>query len=499
MNNIQRIAKNASVMVISQIICYGLGFLYIMYTARFLGAEGFGILSLAVAFTGIFATFYDAGMSTLAVREVAKDKLLAGKYLGNIILMKIIIIPAILILIILVTNVFGYSDQTVKVVYLLALSTIVTSISGMFNSIFQAYENMEYISIGNILNSASMLVGSLIAIYLKYDVIAFATIYLITSIIVLGYRFAICAQKFVLPKVEVDWEFWKQAIIEAWPLAVMSTCVIIRFRIDTIMLSLMSDDVAIGTYNAAYRLLDVITSPSGMIIASIFPVMAQYHKNSNRAFNMAYIILSKFLLIIVLPMALSITLLSEPIINLIFGNEYSGSINALRILIWAAVSIYMSSLMGVIYVTSNRQRLLMKITIISVILNIILNLILIPRFSYLGASATVVATEFFGLISCIFFFNKYEYKLSLVQTCAPPIFGIIGAVIIILFFAFFRINIFIMLFVSIIIYGAIIWKTGITKYDAQLISNILDSPNNRFSWRDIKCRYRNARLLNYRR
>ena len=54
-----------------------------MYTARYLGAEGFGILSFALAFTGIFGVFTNLGLSTLTVREVARDKSLASKYLGN--------------------------------------------------------------------------------------------------------------------------------------------------------------------------------------------------------------------------------------------------------------------------------------------------------------------------------------------------------------------------------------------------------------------------------
>ena len=87
MNTVQRIAKNTGVLLISQIASYIIGFFIIMYTARYLGAEGFGILSFALAFTGIFVVFADVGLRQLTVREVARDKSLAGKYLlvqGNI-------------------------------------------------------------------------------------------------------------------------------------------------------------------------------------------------------------------------------------------------------------------------------------------------------------------------------------------------------------------------------------------------------------------------------
>ena len=80
MNTVQRIAKNTGVLLASQIVSYVLGFFFIMYTARYLGAEGFGTLSFALAFTGIFGVFADLGLSTLTVREVARDKSLVGVF-----------------------------------------------------------------------------------------------------------------------------------------------------------------------------------------------------------------------------------------------------------------------------------------------------------------------------------------------------------------------------------------------------------------------------------
>jgi O-antigen/teichoic acid export membrane protein len=83
MNTVQRIAKNTGVLLASQIASYIFGFFFIMYTARYLGAEGFGILSFALAFTGIFCVFSDLGLSILTIRGVARDKSLAGQILSS--------------------------------------------------------------------------------------------------------------------------------------------------------------------------------------------------------------------------------------------------------------------------------------------------------------------------------------------------------------------------------------------------------------------------------
>jgi len=78
MNTIQRIAKNTGVLLVSQIASYILGFFFVIYTARYLGAEGFGILAFALAFTGVFGVFADLGLRQLTVIAVAREKSQAG-------------------------------------------------------------------------------------------------------------------------------------------------------------------------------------------------------------------------------------------------------------------------------------------------------------------------------------------------------------------------------------------------------------------------------------
>ncbi|CDG65196.1 putative membrane protein [Methanobacterium sp. MB1] len=91
MSTTQRIAKNTSVLLVSQIITYVFGFFITIYAANYLGANGFGILSLALSITAIFGIISDMGLSTLMVREVARNKSLMNRYVSNTILMRIIL------------------------------------------------------------------------------------------------------------------------------------------------------------------------------------------------------------------------------------------------------------------------------------------------------------------------------------------------------------------------------------------------------------------------
>lgn len=165
MTTIKRIAKNTMVLLISQIISYILAFFYMIYIARYLGPDGFGILSFALAFAGVFSIFADMGLNTLTVREIARDKSLTGKYFINVLSMKIILSILTFGIIIISINALNYSQETIYTVYLVALSVILTAIAGIFNSIFQAHEEMEFQSIGLVINSILMFIGVFLIIY----------------------------------------------------------------------------------------------------------------------------------------------------------------------------------------------------------------------------------------------------------------------------------------------------------------------------------------------
>ena len=82
MGTTQRIAKNTGVLLLADAIGKIFMFFFVIYTARYLGVAGFGILSFALAFTGIFGIFSDLGLQQLAIREIARNKSLVERYIG---------------------------------------------------------------------------------------------------------------------------------------------------------------------------------------------------------------------------------------------------------------------------------------------------------------------------------------------------------------------------------------------------------------------------------
>jgi O-antigen/teichoic acid export membrane protein len=412
MSKARKIAKNTVFLFISQIISYILAFFYMIYIARYLGADGFGILSFALAFTGIFSILADLGLNTLTVREIARDKSLTSKYFSNVVLIKIILAALTFGLVAVVINLMGYPQEVINVVYFVALYSILTAFYGIFNSIFQAYEEIEYQSIGQVLSNVLLFTGVLIGIYYGFSVLGFAFIFFISSVISLLYIFLVYIWKFPPYKMQFKWNFWKSAIKEALPFGLTGISGMIYTYIDSVMLSLFQGNEVVGWYNAAYRLILALLYVPITINTTLFPSMSQFHLSSRDSLNLITEKYFKLMIVTGIPMGAAVTILADNIIILIFGYGYQRSIIALQILIWTTVFTFVGAAFIRLLEATNRQLIVTKISAVCVVVNIVLNLILIPTLSYVGASIATVVTEAILVGSAIMIGYKFGFGVS---------------------------------------------------------------------------------------
>jgi len=470
---VRRVVKNTAMLLISDVIGKIFMFFFVIYTARYLGAEGFGTLSFALAFTGIFSIFANLGLQQLTVREVARDKSLASKYLANVISMKLILVIITFGLIALAINLMDYPEKTIHVVYLLALYVIFNAFIQIFYSIFQSFEKMVYQSIGQILNSMLLLSGATYAIKQNLDVVGFAFVFFIVSVIILGYSFLICTFKFIKPNIEFDWNFWKLTLKEALPFGLTGTFIAIYLWIDSVMLSLIKGDEVVGWYTAAYRLILVLLSIPIAFNSALFPLMSQFHLNSKSSLRYSYEKLFKYMIIIGVPIGVGTTLLADRIILLIFGIEYTPSIVALQILVWALVLIFARTAFERLFESINKQIIVTKVFGICAILNIVLNLILIPKYSYVGAAIATLLSDLTIFIMVFIWSLKIGYGIS-IKNVLNIIFKVVAASLLMGFcIEFFKNSLFIAVPLAICIY---LWTlylvNGISEDDINLFRKV---------------------------
>lgn len=481
MNVVKRVVKNTSVMIVSQIISYTIAFFGTIYATRYLGAEGYGILATGTALTSIFAIMCDLGLGTLIIREIARDKSLTNKYIVNTTLIKIFLSIAMFVMMVLAVKIANYSPEIDNVIYILTLSIIFNTFSGVFGSVFQAYEKMEYGSIVGVLISFLTFIGFIFAIHFNLSVLTFAFVYLIVSVVNLICMIGIFLWKFFLLKrdnewnwklnIKVDWNFWKYILIRALPLSIAVIFSTIVFKIDTVMLSVMKGSIVVGWYIAACNIMQTIMFIPAAFTVSIFPLLSTFHVSSKESLQTTYQKSFKYLNIVGIPIAVAITLLADKIILIMYNSEFIPSVLALKIIIWTIPFLFLVMMFGNMFVSINKENLLLKILFVAMIFNIVSNLILIPQFSYVGSAILTVISEIIIFVMCFYFLSKFVCKIEFVDTLIKPVLasGIMG-----LFILSLKINLLLLIPTSVFIYFSvlIILKT-FTKDDIKLVRQII--------------------------
>ena len=317
-------------------------------------------------------------------------------------------------------NIQNYPQETNQVVYILALWVVINSFSQVFYSLFQASEQMEYQSISSIINSIIIFLGVIFGIIQGFGVLWFAFIYLLASLIVLIYCFTVYWMKFTLPVSEVSTGFWKSTILAAIPLSVASIFSIIAFRVDAVLLSFMQGATAVGWYSASYKLIESLMFIPMVYTAAIFPVVSNFH-SLKKSLDLLYEKSVKYSILVGLPLAALITIFSQEIIGLFYGSSYYPSVIALQILIWTVPFLFLTYLFGTILISIDKQNLILKVTGVAMAFNVVANIILIPKYSYVAASVVTVLTELIGTVICIYYLSRYVAPIPYGNILVKPI------------------------------------------------------------------------------
>lgn len=485
MTAIQRLAKNTTLLFISQMVSYVLGFFITMYTAQYLGTAGFGTLSTALSLGYIFAVLTDLGLGTVTTREVSRDKSLQDKYFTNTSILRLGLALLTFVSIVLFVNIANfiyhmYTPQTVIVIYIIGASIVFNGLSGTFTAIFQALQKMEYQSISLILNSALMFVGTLTAIFFNKDLFFFAMLYVIANVACLIFILIVYLWKFKLPKWDFDTGFIKITLLAALPLSIVSIFSLIAFRVDTVLLSFLKSSADVGIYSASYRLLEVFLFIPAVFTMAVFPIFSQFFVSAKDSLKFTYQKSFKYLTILSLPVAVGITLLAEPIILLIYKSSFLPSVLVLQILIWTIPITFLNYIFGSILPAMDRQGTLLKITFISMVFNIALNLYAIPIYSYVGAAVVTVLTEAMVIILCFFVLSKSFCSVNIADVLVKPA---IASAVMGLFILMIKTNLFIEIIISIIIYFAVILIIQtFDREDQDILAQII--PIDRFKFLD---------------
>lgn len=471
MKSVQRIGKNLIALSTSYFAVAILSLFLSIAIARLLGDIDLGKYYLAISLLTLFNVFLDLGYETYIIREVARENSLAGKYLSNAFTLRLLLIPVIISTIFITVNVIGYPENTKNVIYLFMIYYMFASLSSIIKMIFRAFEKMGYEAIITIFISTIRILLCLLFLLLGYGLLTLALIFIFSGILEFIITFFVCRKKFVKPKLEIDISFLKKSIKIASPLAVVSLFGIIYVKIDSVMLSFMKGDAVVGWYNAAYSLTLSFNPVPILIMNALLPLLSYSYISSKESLKIAYDKSFKYLFYLGLPLAIGIFMLADGIIFFFYGAEFGNSIIALKILAWDVLIKFLYLCSSYILIATDKQKQMTYIVIATALLNIILNLFLIPSYSYVGSGIATLITEFFLLTIYLYMNIRDSFTPDIKKFLLQPI--IASSIMAIFLWQFHEIQLFLKIILAVIIYFVILFLTkGFSKDDILLFKQL---------------------------
>ncbi|MDD5732025.1 MAG: flippase [Patescibacteria group bacterium] len=453
----KKIAINTLVQIVGKGITTAIAVVMLAYLARYLGVGGYGEYTTVFAFLGFFAIIADMGFYTVAVREMAKDPESSRKVLGNIFSLRLIFALVLLIAPLVGFLIPSYSEAVKIGIIIGTFSSLFVLLNQIFVSIFQVHLRMDRSVISDVCARTVLFVLTIIFIRQNLSLQFFILANVIANLFLLLLSFAM-SRKFLLFKPLFDFKYWKHIIKESLPLGIVIVLGLIYFKIDTIMLSIMKDSTAVGIYGAPYKILEILITIPSIFMGSVFPLISKYIKEKDIRFKDSFQTSFDFMLILAVPLVVAIYLLAKPIVYLVLGEEFAASVIVLQYLIFAVLIIFLGTIMGNFVVAANLQKKLVWVYLLSVFFNITGNLILIPRYSYIGSSITTIATE---LLVCTCAYIILYKGLKIIPRFHVFLKVLFSALIMgIALYYFSNINLFLLIVLGSIVYFVVLYLIG---------------------------------------
>lgn len=375
-----------------------------IWLARYLGPENFGIFSYVLAFVGLFGFLANLGVNELLARDLVatpekRDKLMGTAFIINLIGGFLAVVLTIF------ASQFLVGNNLAKILIAIWSTNFLISAFAVPSVFFRANVQAKF-------NSLTQIICIIVSSLMKVALIIFdAGIIWLMAIYIFDYIFGVSLYFYFYKKSGLnfrDWSFdkdiFKSFLSVSWLLMLSSVATSIYMKIDQVMIGSYLDNIAVGLYAAAVKLVEVWYFIPLLICNSLFPAIVNARKDSLVKYydrlNNLYLLL--FLLAIFI--ALPLSLISPWLVKILYGANYLGSITILQIYVWSGIGLFLNFGISQQLLVENRIKLLFILNLVGMVVNVILNIILIPKIGVNGAALATLVSYLIG--PALFFLIK---------------------------------------------------------------------------------------------
>lgn len=383
----QKITANTSFFMTALVVQKVLSFVYFTLLARALGAEGTGQYFFAISFATMFSVLIDLGLSPLLIRETAKDSENAKTWLNQIFSLKIILAVITALIVVLLDTILFYTDAVRNLIYLTTAIIVIDSFTLFFYAYIRGRQSLKWESWGTIIFQLTVMVMGLSLLKVTNDVFILLTVLFTASLFNMIYSGVILAKKFqAVPRFYFNKELAKKILKITIPFALAAIFAKIYAYMDTFLLKIFLGDAEVGFYSIAYKITFALQFIPLAFVAALYPALADYFKNDQSKLQATFSKAFNYLAFISLPVSLGVIALADIIVAKLYTAEFNFSVLPLQVLIASIPFLFVNFSLSSLLNATGREKINTRNLGLVMVLNVILNLILIPRLGIWGAS-----------------------------------------------------------------------------------------------------------------
>jgi O-antigen/teichoic acid export membrane protein len=358
--------------------------------ARALGTDLFGDVAFAMAFTLYFDLIVSQGLDVYAIQEVARDRGALGRRAATILGLRLVSSLLAFGALVAAVSVVAKPAHTKSLLLVYGLTFLPSALS--LKWVFQAVEEMKFVALANVVGQL-VFAGFVLAFVwgprrlLWIPAFQFLGDLTAALFLIRNYR-----RRFGRIRFAFHLRSWGSMLKESIPMGLSSALSLVMFNFDVLLLGFLKPASDVGQYGAAYKIIGFLSSLIVLYGRNLFPSVSRC-RDRPEALRRASEVAQKYSLAFAIPAAAGGMILAGPLMRAIFGPEFAGGAWALAVLLWIIPAASCRAFYRATLLSHGMQNANLGITVAAVAVNLGLNLVLIPRYSFRGSAVASLVAE----------------------------------------------------------------------------------------------------------
>lgn len=402
------IAKNTLYQILARGFTSFVGFLITLIIARKFGVLGYGDFIKITSYVALFYLVIDFGLNAFFLQyENARFKNLF--YLRLLISLGIFLLLNVIAVFLPYNAILGtgFSGAERFGIFIFSLGIFAQSIILSASAIFQKKLNYYFYMVGTIIGSIVNLLLILGLAFLNFSITYILFGFVISSF-VSAFALLIFAREKITP-ISINKEFAAKILKVSWPIGLMLIFNLVYFRADMVLLSILKANKDVGIYGLSYKFFDFLIALPLFLSNAVYPLLLKTKSDSKLFFNLTT---KYFWIFLAASVVVAIPFWFISPLFILVKTDFAASMLPFRILLISLPFFFTTSFLQWVLITIGKQKSLMLLYLLSTILNIVLNIIFIPQYSYIACAVITLLSEAIVFVFLLLMLLKYRILLE---------------------------------------------------------------------------------------